>query len=142
MIDVTFLLLVFFIVTLNFRMLEGRLDSALPKGMGIGDGPVDEIEKLYVAIYVAEPGELVADPEAKGLQMYQGRRLRYEVGARRFDTLTGMRDFLATWPTRDIPVSVDAKVATTYGDVIPVVDTLLAEGFENVAFVGSFEQDW
>ena len=142
MIDVTFLLLVFFIVTLNFRMLEGRLDTALPKGIGGHEGQADEFEKLYVAIYVAEPGELVPDPEAKGLQVYEGRRLRYEVGARRFDSLAGMRDFIATWPTRDIPVSVDAKEATTYGDVIPVVDALLERGFENVAFVGSFEQDW
>ena len=36
MIDVTFLLLIFFIVTLNFRTLEGRLDANLPKENGSG----------------------------------------------------------------------------------------------------------
>lgn len=34
MIDVTFLLLAFFILTMKFRVLEGKLDAQLPKDMG------------------------------------------------------------------------------------------------------------
>lgn len=142
MIDVTFLLLVFFIVTLSFRVLEGRLDSALPKGYGVNSGQIEDVEKLVVTILVAEPGQLVADPDAKGLYAYEGRRLRYLVGSHEFRELAALGSFLAQWPERDTPVSIDAKKGTLYGDVIPVVDTLLVEDFQNVAFAGSFEQDW
>ncbi len=38
MIDVTFLLLIFFMCTLNFRTLEGHLSAYLPKDAGVNDG--------------------------------------------------------------------------------------------------------
>lgn len=142
MIDVTFLLLVFFIVTLNFRVLEGRLDTALPKGMGVNKPSVEQIEKLDVRILVAEPGELVRDPESEGLHIYQGRRLRFETGSHRFATIGELRDFLVTWPDREISVSVDPCEGTIYGDIIPVLDALIEQGFEDIAFVGTFAQDW
>ncbi len=142
MIDVTFLLLVFFIVTLNFRVLEGRLDTALPKASGVHHGSVEEIEKLDVRILVAEPGVLVRDPEAKDLHVYQGRRLRFETGSHRFATMVELRDFLVTWPDREVPVSIDPRDGTVYGDIIPVLDALIEQGFEDIAFVGTFEQNW
>ena len=84
MIDVTFLLLIFFIVTLKFKVLEGRLDAALPKDRGTSTAESEEIEKLDIMLYIAEPGELLDDPENSRLVKYQGRRVRIEIGTYKF----------------------------------------------------------
>ena len=75
MIDVTFLLLIFFIVTLKFKVLEGRLDAALPKDRGSSTSQAEEIEKIDIQLYVADPGDLDKVYNEKtgkdtGLQMY------------------------------------------------------------------------
>ena len=139
MIDVTFLLLVFFIVTLSFRVLEGRLDTALPRVGTVGDA-AEEVEKLDVQIWVAEPGTLGKD--ADGHHAWLDRELRYTVGANRFTTVDETIAFVSAWPDRAVPVSIDARGGTVYGDVMPVLDQLLAAGFDDVRFAGTFEQDW
>lgn len=61
MIDVTFLLLVFFIVTMKFRVLEGKLDARLPKDMGqnAGGAPVDrEKVRIRIKLVKSEPKKL------------------------------------------------------------------------------------
>lgn len=51
MIDVVFLLLIFFIVTMKFRIEEGKLEAKLPEDMGqnAGGAPVDR-EKVRIRI--------------------------------------------------------------------------------------------
>ncbi len=52
MIDVTFLLLIFFICTAKFKALEQRLDAKLPKDKGLilNDKRVDKVEEIRVKI--------------------------------------------------------------------------------------------
>jgi biopolymer transport protein ExbD len=51
MIDVVFLLLIFFIVTMKFKVLEGKLDTELPKDVGVNAGEVEELlEKVEIEI--------------------------------------------------------------------------------------------
>ncbi len=51
MIDITFLLLIFFIVTMKFRIEEGKLEAKLPENMGQNPGPADiDREKVRIAI--------------------------------------------------------------------------------------------
>ena len=45
MIDVTFLLLIFFMCTLKFKTLEGKLNAFLPKDVGVNTAPAEEKEK-------------------------------------------------------------------------------------------------
>ncbi len=42
LIDVTFQLLIFFMVTINFKTQEGNLNSFLPKDRGLQNNPVDK----------------------------------------------------------------------------------------------------
>ena len=84
MIDVTFLLLIFFIVTLKFKILEGRLDAALPKDRGTSTSEAEEIDKIDILIKVAEPGELIDEKGTKGLLLYEGREIRVQIGEQKF----------------------------------------------------------
>ena len=157
MIDVTFLLLIFFIVTLKFKILEGRLDAALPKDRGTSNAPAEEIDKIDILMFVAEPGtlekELSTSGKDTGLRKFKGRLIRLEVGAKKFrfdpieDFPEGLRTFLkagvsgGTYDHADTPVSIDARKGVVYGDVIRVLDVVIEEKFEKVSFAGTHEQD-
>jgi len=138
MIDVTFLLLIFFIVTLNFRQLEGRLDASLPKTTGPGT-PEATIEPLDITLLVAKPGVLEADPAAPHLKRFVGRQIAYRAGARTYDGLEPLGEFLRSLPD-DTPVTLDARRQIVYGDVVPVLDLVIEAGFEQIAFAGSHEE--
>ena len=51
MIDVVFLLLIFFMCTLKFKTLEGKLAAYLPKDVGVNPGgePIDRVD-LHIAV--------------------------------------------------------------------------------------------
>lgn len=150
MIDVTFLLLIFFIVTLKFKVLEGRLDAALPKDRGTSTSQAEEIEKVDIMLFVADPGELVDDPQMKGLQMFENRRIRIEIGQNKWyfnpfnvadtlDPIPELRVFLSTFDKAETPVSIDARKGVVYGDVVVLLDVVVREKFEKVSFAGSLE---
>ena len=157
MIDVTFLLLIFFIVTLKFKVLEGRLDAALPKDRGSATTKEEEIEKIDIQLYVADPGELTKDRDKEGketgLQTFQGRRIRVEIGDNKWyyepfdenrnteDPLPALADFLKTFDKDETPVSLDARKGIVYGDVVVVLDVIVRAKFDQVSFAGTFEQD-
>ncbi|MCP4093936.1 MAG: hypothetical protein GY747_10855 [Planctomycetes bacterium] len=160
MIDVTFLLLIFFIVTLKFKVLEGRLDAALPKDRGTSTSEAEEIEKIDIMLFVADPGELKDDLNPKtgkptGLQSYEGRRIRIEIGAKKWyyepfdpernteDPLPDLARFLEddAYDKTETPVSIDARKGIVYGDVVVVLDVIVRAKFEKVSFAGTFEQD-
>jgi biopolymer transport protein ExbD len=158
MIDVTFLLLIFFIVTLKFKVLEGRLDAALPKDRGTSTSQAEEIEKLDIMLFVADPGELKNDINPKTgkelhLQSYVGRRIRIEIGAKKWyyepfdpnrdteDPLPDLANFLKDYDKVETPVSLDARKGIVYGDVVVVLDVIVRAKFEQVSFAGTFEQD-
>ncbi len=138
MIDVTFLLLVFFIVTLNFRQLEGRLDAALPQDRGCGPRDAEQIEKTDVLVFVSQPGQLIQEGKDSGLWAYEGRRLRYEIGTHRFDTLDAMQPYLASLDV-EAPLSLDLRKGTTNGDAIALLDRAIALGFQEISFAGTLE---
>lgn len=153
MIDVTFLLLIFFIVTLKFKVLEGRLDAALPKDRGTSTSQAEEIEKVDIMLFVADPGELVPDADYKGLKKFEGRRIRIEIGTQKWyynpfdpnaDTtnpIPALTDFLKGFDKEETPVSIDARKGVVYGDVIVLLDVVVREKFKQVSFAGTFEQD-
>jgi biopolymer transport protein ExbD len=148
MIDVTFLLLIFFIVTLKFKTLEGRLNASLPKDRGTQNTTIEEIEKVDIVIRVGNPGQLVPDPSTKTKSMpegrlnhYVGRRMIYEVGANSYSDPADVRRFISTFDKDETPVTLDARKGVIYGDVVIMLDIVIAEKFTQVAFAGSVETE-
>ncbi len=141
MIDVTFLLLIFFIVTLKFKTLEGRLDAALPKDRGTSTSQAEEVEKVDIVIKVLKEGQLVTDPENKRLLKYVGRTVSMDVGTQSFRDAKRMKAFLKSFDKEETPVTIDARKGITYGDVVIALDVVIELGFQQIAFAGSFENE-
>jgi len=158
MIDVTFLLLIFFIVTLKFKILEGRLDAALPKDRGTSTSEAEEIDKIDILIKVAEPGELIDEKGTKGLLLYEGREIKVQIGEQKFrynpfaitnpeDPIPELTTFLQAlldspeYSIDETPVSLDARKGVVYGDIVVLLDVVIREKFQKVSFAGTQEQD-
>ena len=57
MIDVVFLLLIFFLCTLKFKTLEGKLSAFLPKDVGVNTTEAEPIEKVEILLEVVHEGK-------------------------------------------------------------------------------------
>ncbi len=89
MIDVTFLLLIFFMCTLKFKTLEGKLAAYLPKDVGVNQTDAVPIEKVEILVQVVKEGTklhpLTMQPWNGESQRYvygPDRKLKYSVGPR------------------------------------------------------------
>ncbi|MCP3918271.1 MAG: biopolymer transporter ExbD [bacterium] len=151
MIDVTFLLLIFFMCTLKFKTLEGKLAAYLPKDVGNNPVMSEPIEKVEVRVAVLDPGARThpdgrpyADPSGKSRFVYDAtRRIEYRVGTRRTENLDELglrlrevRALRRSMGSPEVPVTVDALPGTIYADVVGVVDQALAAGLTDITFVG------
>lgn len=121
MIDVTFLLLVFFLCTMQFRTFEGRHDAALPKEFGTGKRPAEPVETATIEVRVTAPGQV-----------------GYRVGTRKFSDLVGLRAHLAQIPI-DTPITIDMREDTIHQDFMSVLDQCVDRGFDKVTIAGTHE---
>jgi len=119
MIDVVFLLLIFL---LSFRVLEGRLDSQLPKG-GAGPGDVaDLIEPVDVRIEVdrGRPSGFLVHVWNRAVPIAELQSV--------------VRGALSIDPETPVRVSTGTDVA--YGHVVTVIDKVMGAGVTRVVFAG------
>jgi len=138
MIDVTFLLLIFFIVTLKFRSLEGRLDASLPKRHGTGNESVEKSDKLQLLVFLEREGHQIgAGPDAH----WEGRQLRYEIGTHVFRELAGVGAFLAEIADKATPVVLASRGPVVYGEIVQLLDAVITAGFAGISFEGARAED-
>jgi len=123
MIDVTFLLLVFFLCTMKFRTFEGRMDAALPKAFGSGEQFTPPIEKLDIVAFKL------------GTEV-----MRYDVGASKFRDLGSLRAHLASFPA-DTPVTIDMREGTLHQDFMSILDQVVDRGFDTITIAGLHTTD-
>jgi len=122
MIDVTFLLLVFFLVQ-KWREPEGKLNAYLPKDKGPPDTYIvqsDPIEELTIRV-----------------RLLPGRKYPvYTIGDFDYPSIAGMehkmRELYANDPKQ--PVTIDPDAKATYERVIWVLDACVRVGYSEIAF--------
>ena len=152
MIDVTFLLLVFFLLTLKFKVLEGKLAAYLPKDAGPNPADTTPLDAIEVRIEVVPgfEGERVfatgpragkpwdGDAEARFTFAPGSRRLHYAVGPRRADSIEALvqRVVAAKAVDPDRRVVLESGAGTFVSDVVAVLDGLLEAGVEDLSFAG------
>jgi len=156
MIDVTFQLLIFFLCTIKFKTLEGKLGAYLPKDVGINTQPADPLEKVEIRIEVFKEGKKVwvfdqsveyVEEEHARHYVFSGRQLRFFVGPR------GTSDFeeLRSWLKDQVnvarqadgsprPVGLDPRSGVVNEEVVKVLDAAWEVGFREITFVGSYEK--
>jgi biopolymer transport protein ExbD len=121
MIDVVFLLVIFFLCTVSFRVLEGRLDTQLPRDGG--GSPT-------VARDLIHPIPLHVERDTLG-----ERGLSLHLGARRV-SLSSLTDLLTGLVAGDpgTRVRISTGEGVLYGQVMAVLDACVAGGVGEVTF--------
>lgn len=158
MIDVTFLLLVFFLCTLQFKQLEGRLAAYLPKDAGANAAlehrPDDhrlEVELLDPGIARHAAGERAGQAwNGEGRPAFEGRSLRYRLNAfataERDELEARLRELHAAEVRLHADPDARRKLLLVphpdshQGEVLTALDAALAAGFEGVRFVAAEDE--
>lgn len=102
LIDVVFLLLIFFLVTSEFEEEERRLDIVLP-------------EATSAAPMTSKPREIIVDVDAKGIIYLRGQ----EIGLAALEQL--MRESVSNNPTSQTAI-IRADKGTSFQPVVSVMD--------------------
>jgi len=146
MIDVTFLLLIFFMCTIKFKSLEGKLAAYLPKGQGLSTQLPEPSSPITLKIVVQTPGQRLnaKDPSrswtGKGDFTLAGHTVAYRVNRTDYEdspaghaALEGrLSDLHRADATRKIELSIGEGVV--HEDVIGVLDLCAQVGFSDVTF--------
>lgn len=123
MIDVVFLLLIFFVCSLNFRVIEGRLETELPQDRGnLVALETDLLEPIdvHVSVDLHQPGGLAVSVWGRPTPLANLARL-----------VAGVRRSV---PETQVRISTTADVM--HGQVVAVLDEVLAGGAVRVLFAG------
>jgi len=127
MIDVVFLLLIFFVCTTSFRMAEEILPTHLTlSGSTAPERDVDallDLERVVVQVQLQE------------------RTIRWVIGERPYDRIAQVRDVLAAVAEIDggVPVILDVQGAVPLQHVVDLYDLCRLLGFTKIRFAASVE---
>jgi len=124
MIDVVFLLLVFFVWTASFQTVELLLPSRLNVASGTGDNSEIPLEQIDVEQVVIRLASSVDDA------------VLWSVNNEQLPGMDAVRQRLAAVASirTDIPVVVDPDDSIRLGPVIDAYDLAMQQGFENIQF--------
>ena len=135
MIDVTFLLLIFFLCTIKFKILEGKIPAYLPKDVGVNTTPIDkQLEKIEIHIRRTE----TVDVDDK-MWEWNENQLNVSIGPR---ACKGLRDFhdiiKRTHETNpEAKATIYPYAGVLYIDAVKVVNECLRAEFVDITFAGA-----
>ncbi len=149
MIDVTFQLLIFFMLTIEFKTLEGKLAAYLPKDVGVNQMDAEPKEKIEIKIKVITEGTKV-NPHREG-ELWNGegafkygpdRVVSYSVGPRTTRSIEELRRRLIELYRADPeqPATVDSYPGTVYEDVVAILDVAILIGYTDITFIGARDE--
>lgn len=161
MIDIVFQLIVFFLLTLRFRTVDERIESHLPNE-GQRAGPVIPAPPQRVRVKVFRRGLETRDTTADDRTLirldsltewelpsgWRGRNAETPARVQAFDAVLSslgahVRERVSTYEVAAHLVRAEIIApppkggAVPHGDVMAVLDVLLAEGLTNVVFEGT-----
>lgn len=165
MIDVTFLLLIFFMLTMRFKLDEGKLLTTLPKSTGTASSPSPELEEIRVILCCGgntkqhernkgehEKGDpkdpavvstlvgrhdcgQLAMTEREPAKKSENRSVYQRIGSKVYDIYAATKGPDGKSKTR---VVIDADSETPYEHIIGVVNQLQERGIrENIEFAAN-----
>jgi biopolymer transport protein ExbD len=166
MIDVVFQLLIFFMLSMNFKSVEGKLISQLPKDKGLAPSSVTQPELKEVRIVICAGGDIQTHLTNKGKhekddkpsdmckvqveqleigEVYTTEKQAGKAAANRQVWATLAERTKALYDsipssrdaTKKSPVILDADSETPYEHIIGAVNACKSVGIDNVEFVGN-----
>jgi biopolymer transport protein ExbD len=129
MLDVTFLLLIFFLCTIKFKTLEGRLDAYLPKDMGAERTQSQALENIEVRIVPKEDHSIVY-VNRRPVEQIDNYDPKVEVKLPNLSKTIG--ELHAALP--DQACVIDPQRGVPHGHVVAVLNTIMLHELEKVTF--------
>ena len=129
LIDVTFLLLIFFMVTLKFKTLEEKVAAYLPKDRGPKNLLIPPPDETKIAVVLKRsPGETLTRVKLLDSEIGTGAAGFTELDRR-----------IAAIHRRDpkIPGEIDAWADVPHGHVVRAIDAFMKAGVTEITFVGT-----
>ena len=128
MVDIIFCLCLFFMCSFHFKQLQGRIDSWLPKDVGVNAGTPENVllEEIRVIIrYEQGQGTITKLGSQKVASMQElGDLLLQSYG-----------DYEKVGKTKsDVPIIIDAFPEVPWKDVINVMNAAKVRGLEKIQF--------
>jgi len=122
MIDVTFLLLIFFMCSIKFKLLDGKLSAYLPRDRGVNQVnekvPLENIE-IILSPSKSESGffiHLNGNKKAGLEELYHGLKTFYQ-------------------SDKNLRITIEPKEGIRYGHVIRTVNECVRAGLLDISFV-------
>ncbi len=155
MIDITFLLLIFFMVAAKFRSTEGKISAFLPKDRGLGTSSPKVPEELRVKLLWVEftSNRETADNHGRCLlkidkkvfpeKVYAGDICPTCKDRHPAPDFASLADFLARakasykGPEKSQPVILDARTKVPFKYVVMALDACVKAGIEDVTFAAA-----
>ncbi len=144
MIDVVFQLLIFFMLTIKFKTLEGKLAAYLPKDVGVNTSPAEPKEKVEIKLKVEKEGAKLHprdDEPWSGTGPFRygpDRIVKYSIGpkstTRLEEAAQRLKELYKADPTQ--PATIDPYPGTVYADVVLILDEAIKVGYTDISFVG------
>jgi biopolymer transport protein ExbD len=131
MVDVIFCLCLFFMCSLKFKQLEGKIETWLPKDRGVEQTPPDKIVLEEIRVFMRWiDGRTVIKvgnraPAASDLDLMQ--------------TINQMSNDYKKLGKTDFPVLIDALAEVPWKDVIHVLDLCKKDKLERIEFAAPIE---
>lgn len=156
MIDVTFLLLIFFMCSIKFKVLEGKLQTYLPKDVGVNATPIDKVlEKVDVRIDRVMTREALNLDDVESYRNWKDAgwkidQVRISVQGTPVKSMQELESLLKEMRKRIPPpdlkadptaedqlkMNIEAMKGVLYEDVVRVVDTAIDAEFTSITFRG------
>jgi len=153
MIDVTFLLLIFFLCSIKFKILEGKLQTYLPKDVGVNASPVDKmLEKIDLRIERRDQRDTLNLDDIEVFKKWKTRgwaveEVKITLQGETMESLDQLQRALEDLRERvpaptdpdeedELKMNIEAMKGAIYEDVVKVVDVAIGAGFTSITFRG------
>ena len=136
MIDVTFQLLIFFIVTMKFRLLEKKLNSYLPTDFGLNTTP-QIVDEIFMTVKLKQrkkshPGKTLIEQETE--YFVESEKINgtvAEIHQKIFNKIDSFRK-----RQKDAKGKIEAGTGVPHKHVVSALDLFHKAEYETITFVG------
>ena len=131
MVDVIFCLCLFFMCSLHFKQLEGKIDTWLPKDRGVFQGNPEKVVLEEIRVFMKWDGSQTVRKV--------GNRPPISSDDELMKIISDMTAQYKAANKTDFPVLIDATADVPWHEVIHVLDLCKRDKLERIEFAAPFE---
>jgi len=133
MVDVIFCLCLFFMCSMHFKQLEGKIETWLPKDRGVNQTQVDKVVLEEIRVFMRW------DAGSNSTIRKVGNRAAVSTDQELMQVILQMASDYKRAGKTEFPVLIDAMPEVPWQDVIHVMDMCKKEAIERIEFAAPME---